>query len=79
MLAVKLAKEAFFGDAILARCTVIGEHTFFQEVNELKTVLFHQFPQYWKSKHEFESMRKACVESVGLHVACKRLRSKQFE
>ena len=37
-----------------------------QQVSDLKTILFHQFPQYWKSKHEFESVWKTCVESLGL-------------
>ncbi len=76
-LAVKLAKEAIFGENVQKRCTVIGERTFpglpISEVNTLKTVLFRQFPQYWRSKHEFESVWKSCVDSVGQ--ACKRLRS----
>jgi len=57
-LAVKLAKEAIFGDKILVQCTVVGEQTLpgpVKEVNKLKIVLFRQFPQYWKAKHEFES------------------------
>ena len=44
-LAVKIAKEAIFGDKILVRCTVLGEQVYpglpVQEVNELKTASFH--------------------------------------
>jgi len=80
-LAVKLAKEAIFGDKILVQCTVVGERTLpglpVKEVNKLKIVLFRQFPQYWKAKHEFESVWKIIVDCVGQ--ACKRLRSKQFK
>ena len=46
-----------------------------QEVGEFKIIPFRQFLQYWKAKHEFESVWKTVVESVGQ--ACKRLRSKQ--
>ena len=77
-LAVKLAREAFFGDDILQRCTVSGERAYpglpVDKVNELKTTIFQQFPQYWNTKHTFEPRWKSCVESVGQ--ACKRLRSK---
>ena len=80
-LAVKLAKEALFGEKILVRCTVVGERTLpglpIAEVNELKTIIFRQFPQYWRAKHEFESVWKTIVDCVGQ--ACKRLRCKQFK
>ena len=78
-LAVKLAREAFFGDDVLSRCTVSGERAYpglpVDKVNELKSAIFQQFPQYWTTKHEFEPLWKTCVESVGQ--ACKRLRSKR--
>ena len=68
-----------FGDKIPVWCTVFGKRVYpglpVQEVGELKIILFCQFPQYWKAKHEYESVWKTVVESVGQ--ACKRLRSKQ--
>ena len=79
-LAVKLAREALFGDDVLSRCTVSGERAYpglpVDKVNELKAAIFQQFPQYWTTKHEFEPLWKSCMESVGQ--ACKRLRSKQL-
>ena len=75
-LSAKLAREAFFGDSVLAHCTVSGSRAFpalpIVELNELKTVVFQQFPIYWNSKHEFEGVWKDCVDGVGQ--ACKRLR-----
>ena len=49
-LAVKLAKEAFFGDNVLVRCTVAGSREFpglpHKEMQELKGVMLRQFPQF---------------------------------
>ena len=58
MLGVKLAKEAFFGEDVLARCTVSGYRDLpalpLLELNGLKQALFNQFPNYWHTPEEFE-------------------------
>ena len=41
------------------------------ELQQLKTTLFMQFPQYWKAPHEFEPVWKTATEAIGQ--ACKRL------
>lgn len=77
-LAVKLAKEALFGDKVLIKCTVMGERGLpglpAAELMELKKILFREFPHLWASRHEFEALWKTCVDSLGQ--ACKRLRHK---
>ena len=78
-LAVKLARDAIFGDDVLIRCTVAGERDHpglpVNELSQLKQVLFTQFPQFWPSPIEFEPLWKDCVDSIGQ--ACKRLRFKK--
>ncbi|KAL5486770.1 hypothetical protein EMCRGX_G019293 [Ephydatia muelleri] len=73
-LAVKLAKEAFFGD----KCTVAGSREFpelpHKEMQELKGVMLRQFPQFWQTPVQFELTWKDCCESIGQ--ARKRLRDK---
>ena len=77
-LAVKLAKEAFFGDEIMARSTVKGhrDHPALpqQGLADLKQVLLGQFPQYWANPAEFEPIWATCEESIGQ--ACKHIRKK---
>ena len=77
-LAVKLAREALFGDKVMHKCTVMGERGLpglrAAELMELKKILFKQFPQLWASRHEFEALWKVSVDSLGQ--ACKRLRHK---
>lgn len=76
-LAVKLAREALFGDDVLIRCTTFGnrEHPALPvaELNQLKDELFQLFPQYWPNPVEFEPLWRTCGEAVGQ--VCKRLRS----
>ena len=77
-LAVKLARQSFFGDDVMRRCTVQGVREYsglpFVELGQLKQTIFKLFPQYWRNPSEFEGVWSTCVESVGQ--ACKRLRSK---
>ena len=76
-LAVKLAREAFFGEDVLKKCTVSGERGFpglpLQELQDLKNFLFKQFAV---TPMEFESVWKSCCTSIGQ--ACKRLREKKM-
>ena len=66
-LAVKLAREAYFGEDVLSRCTVNGfrEHPALPiaELNE-QTMLM-QFPKYWNSVQEFESLWLICSDAIG--------------
>lgn len=76
-LAVKLAKESFFGEEILRKCTVMGcrQHPSLPtpELNQLKQAIFSVFPSYWDNPVEFESkIWNVCVNSIGQ--LCKRLR-----
>ena len=75
-LAVKLARGAFFGSDVMARCTVQGARDFpglpSTELGELKKLLFSLFPLYWQNPAEFEPLWATCLDSIGQ--ACKRLR-----
>lgn len=69
MLAVKLAKEALFGEKVLEKCTVGGCRGLpalpLEELNRLKQTLFQQFPNYWATPAEFEVLWEKAVESIG--------------
>ena len=73
-LAVKLAKESFFGKDLMAKCTVKGTREFgpFPEADllKLKWFLSQLFPTY--TKHDFEEAWKTCIDSIDQ--ACKGLR-----
>lgn len=75
-LAVKLAREAFFGDDVLAQCTPGGSRELpalpCVELNLLKEKMWEQFSQYWSNPVEFETVWSVCFNAVGQ--ACKRLR-----
>lgn len=75
-LAVKLAREAIFGDDVLAKCTPGGSRELpslpNDELNLLKEEMFEQFSQYWSNPVEFEAVWSICFNAVGQ--ACKRLR-----
>ena len=75
-LAVKLARQAIFGDDVLAQCTPGGSRDLpalpSDELNILKEEMFDQFSQYWSNPVEFEVVWGTCVNAVGQ--ACKRLR-----
>ena len=66
ILGVKLARESFFGEDVLAQCTVMGFGKLpTEELNELKQTLFSLFPRYWSNPVDFESVWKNCAESLG--------------
>lgn len=77
-LAIKLAREAFFGKEIMARCTVRGTGTYHalpqDTLEEMRQFIFRlSFPRHLTSRIEFEDVWRKCVESVGQ--ACKALRN----
>ena len=75
-LAIKLAKDALFGDEVLKLCTPMGTRSLpalpAKELQQLKTILFNQFPQYANSPTEFEELWKVCMIAVQQY--SKRLR-----
>lgn len=78
ILAVKLAREALFGDKTLKQCTPRGWQDIpalpQAELNRLKSALWTQFPRYWSCPEEFE--RRWIVAQEAVAQACKRLRHK---
>ena len=76
-LATKLASQAYFGEQVLKRCTVLGYREQpalpIDELNDLRQKLFSLFPQFWTNPLDFESTWAACVEAIGQ--CCKRLRN----
>ena len=77
-LAVKLAREAVFGDETLVRCTVAGKRGGFlalpvNEMRALKATMQHQFLKV--TPCEFETIWKDCNDAIGQ--ACKRARDKR--
>ena len=77
-LAVRLAKESFFGEDVLAKCTVGGHQGLpalpVDELNELKQTMFLEFPNYRPTSQEFEGVWSSITEAIGQ--AVKGLRKK---
>ena len=75
-LSCKLAREAVFGEDVLKRCTLKGNRHLpglpSKELDELKSVMFSQYPQFWRAPVEFEPVWQKCLEAV--QQASKRLR-----
>ena len=76
-LAVKQARESYFGEAVMKRCTPQGkiEHDSLpnKELSQLKLYLKQLFPAL--SKPNFEGYWKTCLNSMGQ--ACKGIRNKK--
>lgn len=77
-LAVKLAKEAFFGEKVMRQCTPMGSRDLpglpTAELNNLKDAVYKSDPRHWTNIVEFETVWSSCIDAVGQ--ACKRLRNK---
>ena len=75
-LAVKLARESFFGDNTMEKCTPQGksEYDSLPEASlyNLKLYLVQLFPSL--GRPDFEGYWKVCLNSIGQ--ACKGLRKK---
>ena len=73
-LSVKLARESFFGNALMKQCTVHGTRSQpslpADKLQELKTVV-RSVLKY--TDCEFEEVWKACEEAIGC--ACRKLRN----
>ena len=78
-LACKLAREAFFGELVMAQCTATGYADKpglpQAELLELKEIIRKHSPQYSYSPHEFEILWSKCLEAISQ--CCKRLRKKK--
>ena len=76
-LAMRLARESFFGEDVMAKCTVMGCRDFpglpLNELNSLKQLMFSLFPNYWTNPAEFEGIWMRCVDAIGQY--CKRKRA----
>lgn len=76
-LAMKVAKEAVFGEKIMKQCTPFGSRSLpglpTAELDKLKEALFRHTPQFWGNPAEFETVWSECTASIGQ--ACKRLRT----
>ena len=80
-LCLLLAKEALFGDYVLARCTPCGTGFYpalpYTELYELKKVLLTQFPQFWDRLEDYEVVWRWCVRT--LFQECKKARAKVIQ
>ena len=78
VLAVKLAREAIFGDDLLRKCTPRGWSDMpalpQAELNLLKCTLYEQFPRFWTCPEEYEKTWAIAQEAIAQ--ACKRLRKR---
>ena len=78
LLTIKLAREAYFGDDVLRRCTPRGWQNMpalpHRDLNELKMTVFQLFPSYWTKSECFEKTWMTAQEALAQ--ACKRLRKK---
>jgi hypothetical protein len=59
-LALKLARESFFGEAVMIQCTFSGERELpglpLHEMQLLKNQILTMFPVYWNTPAEFEAL-----------------------
>lgn len=78
LLALRLAKEAFFGQDVLVRCTLKGARGRpslpVRELGDLKVVLFGQCPSCWCNPEKFEVTWNSILDNLGQ--LCERLRDK---
>lgn len=76
-LAVRIAREAVYGEKLMKQCTVFGGRDLpglpREELFHLKKVIFDLFPAFWKNPEDFESVWSGCIDAIGQ--ACKRLRN----
>ena len=77
-LSVKLAREAFFGDTVMAKCTPRGWKDMpalpHKELSNLKMLLFKTYQSFWTTPEIFEKKWIAAQDGIGQ--CCKRLRKK---
>jgi len=73
-LAVKLAREAVFGQKVMTQCTPLGLREKpglpLQELLLIKKEIFLLLPDYWGCPSTFESVWADCIAAIGQ--ACKR-------
>ena len=75
-LAMHLAREAFFGEDVMERCTPNGNRDLpglpRDELYQLKIEMFRLFPKYWAAPQGFEALWATCMTSI--EQCCKRIR-----
>ena len=66
--AIKLAKDALFGDEVLKLCTPMGNRSLpalpTKELQQHKAIIYQQFPQYANPPSEFDELWKTCINAV---------------
>ena len=75
-LALKISRDALFGENVMKKCTALGCRELpglpRAELYQLKQALFELFPCYWKNPDDFEVVWSECIDAIGQ--LCKRLR-----
>ena len=78
-MALVLAREAYFGESVLAQCTPQGyadkSGLPLDELMALKEELRKLYPNYWNNPLAFEERWSKCLETISQ--ACNRMRAKQ--
>ena len=78
VLAVKLARQVFFEDSVMKRCTPRGWQNMptlpQAELNMLKLTFFKQLPRYWSCPEEFEKKWALANNQRGRREQTKRKR-----
>ena len=76
-LAVRISRDAVFGEKVMKQCTALGGRDLpglpREELYEIKKSVFDLFPMFWKNKEDFESVWAGCIDAIGQ--ACKRFRN----
>lgn len=77
-IAVALARDSFFGEDVMARCTARGYGDKpglpLDELMSLKEEVRKLYPNYWNNPVAFEEKWSKCLEAISQ--ACKRIRHK---
>ena len=78
-MAMTLAREVYFGEEVMGRCTAKGYGNKpglpIQELKALKEDMRNLYPQYLNNAVAFEEKWTKCLDSISQ--ACKRARKKQ--
>ena len=68
LLAITLAREAMFGNDIMAECTPIGTKNKKalpqKELYQIKLAIFQLFPNFWLEPERFEGVWRVCHTAI---------------
>ena len=78
-MAVVLAREVFFGEELMSKCTTKGygdrPRLPVTELIKLKKEIYRLYPNFWNNPVAFEERWTKCCEAISQ--ACKRARRKE--